>query len=98
MALTRTGLAALALAVLAACEPVVIVDPAPGPRPPRDACGAERLQRFVGRPLRDLRPRLDPRVPTRILHPGDVVTRDYSAYRLNVQVNRNNRVVRVHCG
>jgi hypothetical protein len=98
MAPTRTGLAALALAFLAACEPVIVVDPGPGPRPPRDACGAERLERFVGRPFRDLRPRLDPRVPTRVLRPGDAVTMDHSPWRLNVQLNRSNRVVRVYCG
>ncbi|GIX15104.1 MAG: hypothetical protein KatS3mg118_3063 [Paracoccaceae bacterium] len=97
--MTRTAIrlaALVGLGLATACAPVVVVDP--GPAPARDACGAARLQRFVGRPYAELRPRLDPRLPTRVLRPGDVVTMDYRADRLNVELDRRGRIRRIRCG
>lgn len=101
LALARVLL--LAGAALAACAPVPPPGPPPPTRPqrpppePHDACGAGRLQRFVGRPFRALRPHVDTS-RTRVLRPGDAMTMDYSPFRLNVLLDRNGRVDRIWCG
>ncbi|WP_323034857.1 I78 family peptidase inhibitor [Pararhodobacter sp.] len=78
--------------------------PPPGATPPispprsgEDLCGARRLQHLVGRPLPQ--PFTAPG-PVRIYASGQPVTMDYSAHRLNVEIDRSGRriVVAVTCG
>jgi hypothetical protein len=87
---TLTILPALALA--AACTPEA---------PPADAgpneCPAASLQTLVGQPESAVAA-MTFATPMRLLRPGMAVTMDYRPDRLNIEVDRAGRVVRVFCG
>jgi hypothetical protein len=89
---------ALSLA-LAACIPA----PPPGePAPAEDACGASRVAGYVGRERSDALVAEVARVSgarrVRWIRPGDAVTMDYSAERLNVHLDAQDRIARFACG
>ena len=65
--------------------------------PPEDACGARALASLVGRPESVLAVMTFP-APTRIIHPGEAVTMDYSAERLNILIDDKGLIDRVNCG
>jgi Peptidase inhibitor I78 family len=90
----RLAIAAAALLTLS-CAPVPQIDQA-GPcrlegladlvgRPATEGLGSEALRRSGARRLRWIRP-------------GDMVTMDYSAERLNVHLDSGGRVERFDCG
>lgn len=81
---------------LAAC-----VEPGPAPAPvdpmPVNACGALDLQFLVGERASVLETmRFSQQV--RVIRPGQAVTMDYNAARLNIEVNGAERISRVSCG
>jgi hypothetical protein len=80
-----TGLAAM---VLAACQA----------QPSGDArdCAADRFAGLVGEPAVDLRQGGLP-ATARVIWPGNAVTQDFRADRLNVLVGQDGRVVQVAC-
>ncbi len=82
--------------VLAACtpeEPPTV----PSPLPPEGACGATDLQSLVGQSARVLETmRFGQQV--RIIRPGMAVTMDYSADRLNIEIDARETIIRVTCG
>lgn len=84
----------LALA-LAACTPAPF--PAPPPTAPEGDCGAEALQGLVGRPAAVLQT-MKFAGPVRIIRPGEPVTADYSAVRLNFEIDAAEVIARVVCG
>ena len=94
------GMAGMALAVaVGACVPASdpypgVADPAPGGV---NQCGALDLQYLVGAPARDLET-MSFNKPVRVIRPGMAVTMDYSADRLNFEVDRSGRISRVSCG
>jgi hypothetical protein len=51
----------------------------------------------VGAPARDL-DAIRFNKPVRVIYPGTAVTMDYSADRLNFEVDRSGRISRVSCG
>ncbi len=60
-------------------------------------CGADELQDLVGQPATRLETmRFGTEV--RVIHPGMAVTMDYSAGRLNIDVDAAGSIVRVYCG
>jgi len=76
---------------LAACVPLTPETPGAG------TCGADAAQGLVGQPASVVQTmRFGQTV--RILRPGDAVTMDYSAARLNIEIDARQRVVRVGCG
>lgn len=83
-----------AVLALAACEPAE-----PVPDPPRTgvACGADGLQALAGQPASVLAALTLP-APVRVIRPGTAVTMDYSETRLNIEIDRRERIVRVFCG
>jgi len=89
----RGALAALALAGCATAPP----SPAPV-----DQCHADGLGDLVGRPadgaLGAEAMRRSGASRLRWIRPGDVVTMDYSAQRLNVHLDAQGRVDRFACG
>lgn len=92
----RIAFAALALAACATAEPHA------SPPPPEDSCGATRLADLLGQPRSDplvaeIRQRTAGR-RVRWIRPGDAVTMDYSAGRLNVHLDARDRVERFSCG
>ena len=78
------------VALLAACQP----------ERPEDAglasCGADALQGLVGKPA-DVLLGMTFDADTRILRPGMPVTMDYRPDRLNIEIDADERIVRVHC-
>lgn len=74
-----------------------------GPLPPqRDPCTADAANAYLGQPASaDVveQARLAAHADTaRVLHPGDVVTMEYRAGRLNVDVDERGVIVRLRCG
>src|SRR5262245_5598032 len=89
-----------ALILLGACSTPV----PPSASPPnnaeeataQDTCGASQWRQYVGRPVGDIdRSRLPPRA--RVIMPGQMVTMDFSAERLNIRVGPDGKVTEVGC-
>lgn len=90
------ALAALLLSSLPACATTNPDEAA------ADGCGAERLGSLVGRTrtaeLEAEALGLSGAARLRWIRPGDVVTMDYSATRLNAYLDGNGRIERFTCG
>lgn len=84
----------LAVIALAACTP---------PQdelfmPSTDAlCGAEGMRDLVGQPASVLDGMVLP-ADTRIVRPGMAVTMDYRPDRLNIDLDEDDRILRLSCG
>lgn len=99
--MARILLAALALAAatLVACAPMPPADPSP---PYTGQCDAEQARWAIGQAATaDVVERI--RIETgsqavRTIRPGQAVTMDYSAARVNVHVNERNAITGVTCG
>ena len=84
--------------------PIALMGCVPAPEPPPtdatpvvDACEARGLQELVGQSAKKLElMRFSHAV--RIIRPGMGVTMDYSAERLNIEVNAAEVISRVSCG
>ncbi|WP_415182866.1 I78 family peptidase inhibitor [Phaeovulum sp.] len=86
------GCVAIALGLLlAACQPE-----SPVSTPAPDTCGADVLQTLVGQPAKVLET-MRFAAPVRIIRPDTAVTMDYRADRLNIVIDRSERIARVHC-
>jgi Peptidase inhibitor I78 family len=95
----RLALVLLALA-LAGCKPVA--SPGfdrlpPEPAPDANACGADAMQDLVGKDKSVFAAMTFP-VGTRIIEPGTAITEDFSASRLNFDLDAKGRITRVWCG
>lgn len=95
-------IAALGLAGLA--SGCVAVFPVPLPKGPSATpadtdgrCGAAGLQGLIGQ-RESVLAALRLRQPMRVIHPGQAVTMDYSAERLNIQIDKAGRIAAVTCG
>ena len=78
----------LALPVLlAACVPGLA---------PRPTCDEALYDTEIGRPLDEIA--VDPALTTRVIRPGEAVTEEFSADRLNIEVDGSDRAVRFTCG
>ena len=69
----------------------------PVPAPAINQCGAAALQVLVGQPVSVL-PDIGPWTAKRIIQPGQLITQDFSATRLNVQVDGAGRILALTCG
>lgn len=86
-------LALLPLLALAACvEPTPPAEPEPAP----DLCNATAMQGLVGQPASVLRDMML-RAGTRVINPGDAVTMDFRADRMNVEIGANGRIEKIAC-
>ena len=84
--------------------PIALLGCVPEPEPPvtdpmpvEDACGANGLQDLVGQSAKKLEVMRFAK-PVRIIRPGMAVTMDYSAERLNIEINEAKIISRVSCG
>lgn len=73
--------------------------PAPAPK---QICNAQPAQSFVGRTntsanLEQARQRAGAGM-ARVLHPGQVTTKEFNAERLNLEVDATGRILAVRCG
>lgn len=83
----------LPLLALAACVQPADVPPA---EPKPDACKASGMQGLVGQPRSVLATMLLP-AGSRVIGPGDAVTMDFSAERLNVEIGADGRIAKIAC-
>jgi len=98
-------MALIGLLALAACSQTVAGTPAPAPPPPpnnaqdataQDTCGASHWRQYVGRPASEIdRSQLPSRA--RVIMPGQMITMDFSAERLNIRVGPDGKVTEVGC-
>src|SRR5262245_23677255 len=94
-----------ALLLLGACTTAVSPPSASPPAPPpntaeeataQDTCGASHWRQYIARPVGDIdRSRLPPRA--RVIMPGQMMTMDFSATRLNIRVGPDGKVTQVGC-
>ena len=95
--------AAPMLFAITACTGTLAPTPAPAPpRPGGNECKAADAQFAVGQNadaalLEQARQRSGSRI-ARILRPGQMVTMEYSAERLNLDVDASGKVASVRCG
>ncbi|HHW34244.1 MAG TPA: hypothetical protein GXX24_08925 [Paracoccus solventivorans] len=90
--LPRVALRALPMLALAAC-----IETAPAPAADdEDLCGAAALAGLVGQPAEAARTLQLP-AGTRIINPGDPVTRDLRRDRLNIEIGADGKIARVAC-
>ena len=97
--------AAPLLLVITACTGTLAPAPLPAPAPPSrgdNECKAADAQFAVGQNadaalLEQARQRSGSRI-ARILRPGQMVTMEYSAERLNLDVDASGKVASVRCG
>ena len=81
---------------LQACSDLSVPLP-PRVRPPEmSTCGAVDLQNLVGRPVSTLERTIVERA--RVIRPGQAVTMDFNAARLNLELDAEDRVLRLWCG
>jgi hypothetical protein len=101
MARIRLASAAIATAAvlsLPACAPM----PSEPPPPAARQCDAEQARWAIGQAATSEvveRIRVETRSQTaRVVRPGQVVTMEYSAVRVNIHVNERNAITGVTCG
>lgn len=103
-ALARTGAAMALVSLTSGC---FLIFPVPlgqttgkpvltAPKTP-DTCGAAGLQGLVGQREAALEA-MRFKAPPRVIHPGQPVTMDYSAERLNIVIDGKGRIVSLQCG
>ena len=63
-----------------------------------DACGSSALTPYIGAALGAVPSSLTTGDLVRIINPGDAVTMDYSASRLNISLNDAGEIIEVSCG
>ena len=100
----RSALIGLAAITLAGCTTTVSD---PGQAVPESgaiqplACNLSRAEGFIGKPgnavAEDARAAVGAK-SVRVVRPGQAVTQDYRADRLNIETDDAGNVVRVHCG
>ena len=91
-----SALLALVAVLVSGCA--TVTSPLPAVRPPDlMACGAVNLQHLVGQKV-DVLEALNLPGPRRIIRPGQAVTLDFNAARLDVDIDENGVITRIWCG
>lgn len=86
----------IALFFLTACVEDQVLTP-PNPDLPRHTCGADGYLNLVGQSANILAAMTFP-APVRIIKPGTPITEDYSEQRLNIIVDKKNKISDFYCG
>lgn len=90
----------LTAALLQACTltpPLLVGDPILVPQPDLSSCGATGLDGLVGSSV-SLLPEDGAWTTLRVIKPGQMVTMDFNAARLNVNVDDAGKVLSLSCG
>ena len=83
----------VALFALAACTTPV----PPLPAQNEDTCGAQRYANLIGQDATALETMLLLGM-VRVIRPGDMMTRDYRAERINFMIDANETIKAINCG
>jgi hypothetical protein len=97
MTVSKGLVAALLFGAVAGCSQQENAAGGPVAATSEDACGAAQLQSLVGTSVGTLDSAALPE-PRRVIFPGQPVTMDYREERLNVEIGKDDKVVRVYCG
>lgn len=81
--------------LLAACEETSVA-PAPGAPFEQTACAPESYEQFLGRPGSAVD--VPEGVRSRVIAPGDMVTMDFVATRVNFETDEDGIVRNIRCG
>ena len=81
---------------LQACADLSVPLPAKMRPPELSTCGAIDLQNLVGQPISAVDGAT--LAAARVIRPGQAVTMDYSAARLNIELDAADRIIRIWCG
>lgn len=65
---------------------------------PVNECGALEAQDLVGKSIEDLAATTFAAEVTRFINPGDVITQDFRAERMNIEFGEDGAISRVYCG
>lgn len=99
MKMALIGLLALAAACTQTSQTVSSSNPPPNnaqDATAQDTCGASHWRQYVGRPASEIdRSQLPARA--RVIMPGQMITMDFSAERLNIRVGPDGKVTEVGC-
>ncbi len=87
----------IALLVLAACAPVAPAPPVPAPLPPTDSCNAAVIAPYIGQSITALET-VELLQAVRVIRPGEAITMDFLASRLNIVLNAEDVIIRLYCG
>jgi hypothetical protein len=78
-------------------DPPPVTAANPVPNPAEDACNKSAYTAMIGAAETD--PSIPPASPTvRHIHPGDQVTLDFRADRLNIDIDANGKITGLRCG
>lgn len=102
------SVSAIALVTLAGCGSMNAPwsssssSPSASSPPATQICNAQPAQSFIGRTntaqnLEQARKRSGAAM-ARVLHPGQITTREFNAERLNLEVDATGRIIAVRCG
>ena len=84
---------------LAACVPETPGDDRPAlPETANDSCGAHAAAHLIGKDAAAVSALANRRDPIRVISPGQPVTMDYLATRLNIELDAAGKIVRLNCG
>ena len=87
--------------VLGCAQPAPAPVPAPLPAPPGE-CAAEPARllegKVFGADIQAQAQRLAGARSVRVIRPGQAVTMDFNPFRLNIELDASDRVLRVRCG
>jgi hypothetical protein len=86
-----------AVALVAACTMEEPRMPDPATPLEGDACNSAAFRHLIGQPASALATVALPE-RTRVIRPGTMVTMDYNAQRLNVDLDARDRIVSLRCG
>jgi hypothetical protein len=95
--------ASLAVLTLSACAQTIPDARTGGPLPPqRLQCSAEPARWAIGQAataetIEKIRVDTGSQI-ARVLHPGDIITMEFSGNRVNVKVNERNAIIGISCG
>lgn len=68
------------------------------PEEPVNECGALEAQDLVGKSVEDLAAVTFSAEVTRFINPGDIITQDFRAERMNIEFGEDGAIARVYCG
>lgn len=84
-------IALLGAVALSACQQTT-----PTPTPAPDTCNRAQYEAFIGSPASEVD--FSGHEAVRIIAPGDAVTMDFRAERLNVKTDADGRIIELTCG
>ncbi len=96
-------ISASALLAMGCAQPAPPAVPAPGATPAQPAeCSAQAAIALQGQPfgasLQAQAQRLSGARTVRVIRPGQAVTMDFNPFRLNIELDAEDRVIRLRCG